>query len=363
MVSGVFSIPLDAPGGASKIAGAKGRAARLPLAEFIGGEENFLARVAAESLLESPERFNPLVFVGPTGVGKSHLALGLAARWKEHRRGRRTIITTGADLARAYAEAVETDTLSDWRERILAADLLLIDDVHDLVGKRAVQQELSQLVDTFVAERKLLVVTSLQLPAELFGFSENLASRLSSGLCVPLAAPGTLARRVVLLKLAALHELPLKRSAIYLLAERLRGTVPSLNHAVVEIEQAGRHRMNAIDEATIEEYLADHATDPRTKVRDICQTIARRFHLKEATLRGPSRRAGVVHARSLAMYLVRRLTDATLDQIGASFGGRDHSTVLHACRKYEALVETDSETRYEVEDLIQFVEHRSSAGV
>jgi chromosomal replication initiator protein len=361
VVSGVFSIPLDASERASKLAGAKGRTARLPLAEFIGGEENLLARAAAESLLERPERFNPLVFFGPTGVGKSHLALGLAARWKDLQRGRRAVLTTGADFARAYAAAVDADAVSDWREKNLSADLLLIDDVHDLVSKRAAQHELLQLVDAFVAASKPLVVTSLELPSEAAGFSEPLASRLSSGLSVPLAAPGTPARRVILLKLAALHEVPLKRSAIQLLAERLSGTVPSLNHAVVELERAGRSRMNVIDEETIAEYLAEQLAKPSPKAREISQTTAKYFRLKEATLRGPSRRAGVVHARGLAMYLVRRLTDQTLEQIGASFGGRDHTTVLHACRKYEALVETDSDTRHEVEDVIQLVEYRNSS--
>ena len=240
---------------------------------------------------------------------------------------------------------------------------MLIDDVHDLAGKRAAQQELAQFVDGFVAAGKQLVLTSLQLPGELLGFSEPLASRLSSGLCVPLAAPDTPARRVILLKLAALHELPLKRSAVQLLAEGLRGTVPNLYHAVVELEQAGRQRTNAFDDETIAEYLTDHVAKPPPKAREICKVTARYFRLKEASLRGPSRRASVVHARSLAMYLVRRLTDLTLEQIGASFGGRDHTTVLHACRKYEALVETDGEARHEVEDLIQLVEHRSSAGV
>lgn len=353
MVSGVFSIPLEVPSAASKPAGSNGRGAPSPLREYIGGEENALARVAAETLLAEPERFNPLVLVGPTGVGKTHLVLGLVERWKHAHRDRKAIVTTGADFARAYAEEVETDSLADLRDRYLAADLLLIDDVQELAGKRAAQQELQCLLDMLVAEGRRVVITARQPPGEIPQFSEGLASRLSAGLCVPLTVPGTLARRAILVKLAALHEAPLAEPALVYLAENLEGTVPALSHAVAELQLASGRGKEQIGSAAVQAFLSEQSEDQRPNLRNIASVVARYFRLKTADLKGPSRRTGVVQARSLAMYLARRLTDESLEQVGQHFGGRDHTTVLHACRKTESLVETDDDTKHMVQELIQ----------
>lgn len=322
------------------------------LREYVGSEENVLARVAAQTLLSSPERFNPLVFVGPTGVGKSHLALGLVERWKHAHRDRQAIVTTGADFARAYAAAVETDSLADLREKYCAADLMLIDDLQELSGKRAAQQELIHLLDALLAAQRRVVVTARQMPSEIPHFAEGLSSRLSAGLCVPLAAPGTLARRTILAKLTALHHMPLAEPTLNLLTESLAGTVPQLNHAVVELEHVSRNGKQALDPEAVGEFLSQQSTCLRPSLRTIATTVAKYFRLKSADLKGPSRQTGVVQARSVAMYLARRLTDETLEQIGKQFGGRDHTTVLHACRKTKRLFETDTETRHVVEELI-----------
>lgn len=353
MVSGVFSIPLEVPHVANKPASSNGHGVNSPLREYIGGEENMLARVAAQTLLAGPEKFNPLVLFGPTGVGKTHLALGLVERWKHAHRDRKAIVTTGADFARAYAEEVETDSLAEMRDKHLAADLLLIDDVQELAGKRAAQQELQYLLDILVAEGRRVVITARQAPGEIAQFSEALASRLAAGLCVPLAAPGTLARRAILANLAALHEAPLAGPALDLLTERLAGTAPTLNHVIVELQHASRRGKREIDCAAVHEFLAEQSADQRPTLRAITSVVARYFKLKTADLKGPSRRTGVVEARSLAMYLARRLTDESLEQVGQHFGGRDHTTVLHACRKTESLVETDDDTKHMIEELIE----------
>lgn len=353
MVSGVFFIPLAASGAALKPAGSKSRGEPTPLREYVGDEENVLASFAAEALLEGRERCNPLVFVGPTGVGKSHLAWGLVERWKEAHPGQKAIVTTGADFARAYADEVETDTLADLRERYLTADLLLIDDVQELSGKRAAQQELQHLLDLLLADGRRVLITARQSPGEIPQFSEALASRLSAGLCVPLAAPGSLARRAILQRLATLHEVPLSESAVSHLAENMSGTVPMLSHAVAELEQAARNGRHEIDGEDVQGFLAEQSQTQRPSLRSIVGVVARYFRLKSADLKGPSRRTGVVQARSLAMYLARRLTDESLEQVGQHFGGRDHTTVLHACRKTQELVETDNDTRHMVEELTE----------
>jgi chromosomal replication initiator protein len=356
VVSGLFSIPLDAPQALQTPAAVTGRTARLPLREYIGGDENVLARVAAEMILGSSERYNPLLFVGPTGVGKSHLALGLVERWQYVHRPRRAMATTGVDFARSYAGAVETDSVAELREKYLAADLVLIDDLQELAGKRSAQQELAQLLDELIGRHKLLVATANLLPAEVPHFAEALASRLSAGLCVPLTAPGLDARRAILSRLAALHQASLAPATVGLLAEKLAGTVPQLNHAVVELEQAGRRAKKEIDVDLVEQFLSREASGKQVQLRAISATVAKYFGCKTADLKGPSRLTGIVQARSLGMYLARRLTDETLERVGEHFGKRDHTTVIHACRKTEALLKTDSETKRLVDELLRLMQ-------
>src|SRR5439155_26942497 len=135
----------------------------------------------------------------------------------------------------------------------------------------------------------------------------------------------------------------------------LAGTVPMLNHAVVELEHASRHGKREIDRETVQQFLDEQSEDQRPNLRNIAGVVARYFRLKTADLKGPSRRTGVVQARSLAMYLARRLTDESLDQVGKHYGGRDHTTVLHAYRKTEALLKNDPETKHVIEELMHLL--------
>ncbi len=348
MVSGVFSIPLQACSTPSPEAGPRGRPCRAALREYVGSDENRLVQFAVQTLLAGQRRYNPVLLCGPTGTGKTLLAEGLAERWREEHPGEPVMATCGADFARSHAYALDTNSLSDFRRRMLTARLFVLDDLQQLRQKTAAQEELARLLDLFLDRATAVLVTSSQPLDVRDGLAAGLCSRLSAGLSVPLRSPGAPARRILLRRLADLYAVPLPDGAIELLAagppgaaaaERL--TVPQLSHAVVQLGHAARTAAAPIGLDDVRAFLAAQAAEERPSFRAIAAKAARHFGVTVQQLRGPSRASRVVRARGVAMLLARRLTGKSLQVIGQYFGQRDHTTVLHACRKTELLQHGD----------------------
>lgn len=342
VVSGVFSIPLEACSSPSFEAGPNGSPDMQGLREYIGSDENRLVQVAVESLFADANHYRPLVFYGPSGTGKTLLASGLAERWRRARPHDTVVLTCGADYARSLAYAIDTDSVTEWRTRSAAAQLFVLDDLQQLQNKLPAQEELSHLLDRLVDSGRAVLVTSLQVPNPGDGLLPGLCSRLAAGLTVPLLAPGASARRVLLQRMAHLYAVPLSDAALDLLVsgpsevDSNRLTVPQLNHAVVQLAYAAGREAAAIDPEHIRLFWQEQPDLRQPTLRTIAVRVAKQFGLALSELRGPSRRSNVVRARGLAMLLARNLTDASLETIGKFFGDRDHTTVLHACRKTEA---------------------------
>ena len=354
MVRGVFSISFES---VDALTG------RSPLRRFIGGDENLLVRAACDDSLSSSPRFTPLVFFGPTGTGKSLLAQGLIQHWSQQhadqsRNGSSQVTElSGADFARSFAHAIETDSVTELRERWEGSQRFLVEDVQQLANKSAAQQELSRLIDVLHAQGRAILATMNTLPAEAEGLSNALISRLSGGLTVPVAPPGLEARREIVASLATLYGYELSEPTIRLLTEGDPvpfATAPELQHALSHLmlmaERDGED--SQIDEKLVRQLLDNEKTQQPT-LRSICQATAKHFQLKAADLRGSSRRQSISHARSIAMHLCRHLTDASFEQIGKYFGKRDHTTVMHACRQAETRRNADLAVEADCELLLQ----------
>jgi chromosomal replication initiator protein len=349
VVTGVFSIPLDAPKAASHASKSDGQRQPLPLREFISGEENALARVAADDLLRGG-RYNPLIFCGEPGTGKSHLCRGLVARWRQEHPKSRVLVIHGADFARQYAAAVDADAVTDFRRKYRRLDLLLLENLPEVAAKTPAQQELITTLDHLLSHDRRVLVTSTSLPAKINKLAAGLASRLSSGLIVPLTRPAAKPRRTILQRLAEAYHVHFTPATLDALARQLEATVPELNHVVVTLA-GGAANGDKIDVDAVQNYLAEDETDSTPTLRSITSRVARYFKLKSADLKGSTRRQAVVRARGVAMLLARQLTGKSLDEVGRHYGGRDHTTVLHACRKTESLLADDPATRHAVEEI------------
>ncbi|MBX3415291.1 MAG: hypothetical protein KF708_21580 [Pirellulales bacterium] len=330
----MLRIPLS--GRASGAAAARGRSRDAAMRPFVVGNENRVAAVAVLAALPPARQpYNPLVFCGAPGLGKSHLLSGLVA---EHRRllpATQVVQIVAVDFAREYAEAIDVQSLDEFRPRVRDVRVLAIEDVHLIAGKNMAQEELCRTIDAVRDAGGLVLVSLRHAPAETRGLIPALAARLDAGLVVTLAPPDEPSRRELLDDLAAERGVQLSPAARDLLARQLAASPRELEAALVQLSAIQQE--HAVDEgAPIEESLAHTLLDSRAEtvplaIDSLARASAKYFaeHLEQ--VRGPSRRRGVTLARSMGMYLARRWSGASLSEIGRYYGGRDHTTVLHAC--------------------------------
>lgn len=347
-------------------------AAVVTLREFVAGPENRVAVATMQRLTEqwspvaSPEEHNagernpaalpvpsPIVFYGPPGTGKSLLARDLFDCWKRDCTDENAVLLSAADFARQYAEAINKRNMAGWRRNLRTAGLLVLEDLSHLAAKTAAQAELLHTLDELAERPALVVVTSRVSPAELTDFLPGLQSRLQAGLCLPIALPQMEARRAILAACCAARRLSLGDGALRLLARSLALPAPELAGVLNNMQLAARTAGQPLDDLFVQNYLKQYCASRHPPLKTIATHTARHFALRVAELRSASRRRGVVVARDVAMYLARQLTRKSLKQIGEYFGGRDHTTVLHGCRKTESLMHSDAATLEAVTTLRQ----------
>jgi chromosomal replication initiator protein len=362
LVSGVFSLPLCDPAG--------------PARDFLASEENALVRMALRAVVSpAPEQF-PLVICGPTGTGKTLLAEGLANAWKLGRAGpdipsrspstssevplgtrdlQEVHRTSGADFARGYADACDTDSIGDFREAAAKAGLVLVDAVHPLATKEKACREFCFQLDRWSDAGKLVIVTSLVSPLDLA--NPGLASRLSAGLVLPLALPSLDARRTLLEYFARERSLELPDDVLDCLAERVPGAATrtasprDLQAALVTLEAKAKLTGCSADAKLAEALFGGRNGEHKIEFKRILSAVAKRCGTTVDELRSSSRRQSLVRARGIAILLARRLTGESLQSLGGLLGKRDHSTIHHAVRSMEEALETDEALRRLVESL------------
>jgi chromosomal replication initiator protein len=342
MMEGVMEIPLP---GTGPQAGA-----------FIAGPENRLVGPAVRAAQSATATaWNPLLIYGPSGVGKSHLAQGIAAAYRAAHRRRKVICTTAADFARSLAEAIETQAVDEFRAKHRGAAMLVIEDLGGLVRRQAsklnVQDELIHTIDAMTAEDRWVVATAAAPPWEMPWLSPPLAGRLSGGLVLPLALPGPEARKTLLQRLAAARGMALPNEVAAILAQGIAAAAPQLAGMATELAAALAIDGGRLDQRAARQYVAQQARAAQPTLAAIAAAAARHFGLRLSALRGVQRRRELVTARGVAIFLARRDAKMPLDAIGRYFGGRDHSTVSNSYRKTEQALLEDATIRDAVERL------------
>jgi chromosomal replication initiator protein len=322
------------------------------LGEFVAGPENRLVDFALRGFLSpAPTPYSPLVLYGPHGAGKSHLALGLVAHWRRRNPDQQVRCLTCGEFAREHAAAIAKQRVDAWQQELAASALLVLEDLGQLAGKRGAQHELVQLLDALADGEAQVVLTARTLPAHSPVLLPELASRLSAGLSVPVQLPAAATRRAILERLAAARGLSVSQRTVQGLADSFDATVPALLAALLELDVLNRTAGRPVDERRVRQYMSQRHTARVPNLREIATLTARYFGLTLADLKSPRRRQPLVAGRGVAMYLARKLTDKSFEEIGAYFGGRDHTTVLHGCRRTESLLARDRATRLAVTEL------------
>lgn len=334
------------------------------LSHFYAGPENRLVAFVCSSSESLANRGNPLLLVGPSGVGKSELARTVAARQAAMSGQGSVIHITATEFARRFAEAVDRDSIDPFRKPIRECDVLLIEDIHLIVDKPAAQDELASRISQRIEHSRLTIMTCRRIPTEIRGLRPLLASRMLPGLLLPVAFPAQETRRAILRSIAMRLEANLDEETLAILENALPTgiSVPRLSAA---IEQLRLHKKLANDSdlttesastttnQAIQAAIESSSREPNLSLNEIASAVAKKFKLKSADFRGPTRRQQVVRARSLAMYLARKLTDLSLQQIGLYFGGRDHTTVMHACRTTETILADSPELARTADEIVE----------
>lgn len=315
------------------------------LADFVTGSCNQLAFTAARQVCDAPgERLNPLYLFGGVGLGKTHLLEGVYGELRRRFPSWNIVFLTSEQFANYFTQALRTHTLPSFRQRFRGVDVLLVDDVDFLDGKRVIQEEFLHTVKTLESLGKQLIVTADRHPRLLSQTSEELSTRFVSGLVCRLEAPDLETRtRVVQHKLTQ-RQLELTPDAIVLVAQWFRNNVRELEGALNCLEahfSMNRQRMTGPNARQI---LADLQRDCVRIVRlaDVERVVCDLFRLIPDELRSSSRTRNVAQPRMLAMFLARKLTQAAYSEIGEFFGGRNHSTVISAERQVQEWLTVDT---------------------
>lgn len=328
------------------------------LSRFVGDEANSLLRyLSTDDFLDQmtgevtgqPAGLMPIVLYGPSGTGKTSLAMalvskllgtGIAKEGISHLE-EPPIFVSGSDFARRFYAAIETDSVDEFRAKFLSAPAIVLDNLNQLVGKSPAQNELVSLVESCSKAGKPLFVTSPTLPLALDGISSRLSSRLSCGLSLPMNPPGNDARLEIVRELAVIHGVELTEDAVEMLTERFAVTVPKLKHLFLQIELKFKVEgsPSIIDQASLISLLQPGDEDQQKMIKLIQKRVAKRFSLKLSDLKSASRKQTVVLARGIGIFLTRSLLGTSFVKIGNAFGNRDHSTVLHAHQKISSIYE------------------------
>lgn len=328
----------------------------LILPYFITGDENRLAVFVSQSLSEVLPDGNPILLFGPTGSGKTAMVVHLATRICQYlQQGKQStsvgtteqppsvLYTTSNDFHREYAENVAADILHAMRDKIQKADIWICEDLHHLHDKQRTQEELASRIESRTLEGKITLLTSLQRLSEIPNMRSEVSSRCLSGLTLPMAFPGDDARQQIINELIIRHEIEMGDDLILELLSHLKSniSVRQLDGLVRSIQLWCKANSSLPNSDSVLLAVQSTTNTQPLSLAKINTTVARYFKISRAELRGSSRKQTLVRARSLAMLIARELTSKTMLQIGEYFGGRDHTTVLHAIRSSEKRLESD----------------------
>jgi chromosomal replication initiator protein len=310
-------------------------------ASWISLAENKAARLAVERVADcvcgrEPRRtINPLFLYGPAGAGKSHLTSALLADVTRRAPDLQVALLAAGDFESLLLPDADREELKAARQ----ADLLVVEDLQHLPAR--VEETFVHLIDRGLARGQQLVFTALAGPAQLVHLPARMTSRLGGGLVIGLEPLAPNSRRAFLHDRINRRGLKVDADAIAWLAEHVSGSVRQLEGALARLVSLARLHGRAPDIETIAEHFGVEASAGRPTVERIAQRVGRYFQVEPRQLQARSRSRGILLPRQVGMYLARQLTELSLQQIGAYFGGRDHSTVLHACRKVEQALGRD----------------------
>ncbi len=324
-------------------------------ASFVAGKANQLARAAGMQVAEHPTSYNPLFVYGGVGLGKTHLVQAIGNDILQRNPAARIRYahaeTYVSDVVRAY----QHKAFDDFKRYYRSLDLLLIDDIQFFGGKSRTQEEFFYLFNTLIEAHKQVVITCDTYPKEISGLEERLISRFGWGLTVALEPPELEMRVAILLSKAAASGLKIDEQVAFFIAKHIRSNVRELEGALKRVAAYSSFHGQEITLAVAKEALRDllAVQNRQISIENIQKTVADYYKIRISDMHSKKRTRAVARPRQVAMALAKELTQLSLPEIGSNFGGRDHTTVLHACRQIVKLRESVPELNHDVNFLLQ----------
>jgi chromosomal replication initiator protein len=316
---------------------------------FVVGSNNQFAHAAALAVAQSPAKtYNPLFIYGGVGLGKTHLMQSIGQQVVDRKKNFKVMYLSSERFTNEFIDAIQHNTLVKFRKRYRQSDLLLIDDIHFLAGKERSQEEFFHTFNTLFDGRKQIVMSSDRPASEITNLEHRLVSRFEWGLTAELQPPDVETRMAILRKKAQILQVQLSQEILEFLAQRVRTNVRRLEGALLRVASFVSLSGREISRETVEQLLRDILQEEAKKIVTIDQIqkkVAEHFDVRLADMTSKRRPANIAFPRQIAMYLARRHTKASLNEIGDAFGGRDHGTVLHAFKAVTERMKKEDQVR------------------
>ena len=323
---------------------------------FVEGKSNQLARAAAIQVAENPGGvYNPLFVYGGTGLGKTHLLHAVGNGIMAHKKGAKVFYIRAERFVQDMVNSIRNSSTNEFKRYYRSVDALLIDDIQFFANKKGSQEEFFQTFNALLEGNQQIIMTSDHYPKEIEGVEDRLKSRFGWGLTIAIEPPELETRVAILMRKAEERGLNMPHEVAFFIAKRLRSNVRelegALNRVVANVQLTGRPITIDFVREALRDLIA--AQEKLVTIDNIQKTVAEYYNIKLADILSKRRSRSVARPRQLAMALAKELTNHSLPEIGDAFGGRDHTTVLHACRKIQELKDAQNDIKEDYRNLIR----------
>ena len=319
---------------------------------YVVGNNNNFAHAAASAVAQAPGKsYNPLFLYGGVGLGKTHLLHAIGQHVLAHKKNVKVTYVSSEKFTNEYIDGIQNNSLAKFRKKYRQSDLLLIDDVQFLAGKERIQEEFFHTFNALHEAHRQIVLTCDRPASELQNLEQRLISRFEWGLVTDLQPPEVETRIAILRKKALSMEIKLSDEIINFIATRIRANIRRLEGALVRVASYAALTGKHLSIETAENLLRDILSEEGRMVLSmdtIQKKVAEHYDIRLADMTSKRRPENIAFPRQVAMFLSRQLTDNSLTTIGEAFGGRDHGTVMHACRLIKGRMEVDPSVRQTV---------------
>ena len=338
------------------------KSAKLPLNpkysfdNFVVGSGNRFAHAASLAVAESPARaYNPLFIYGRVGLGKTHLLQAIAFYQFNHNPDSNLVYISSERFTNQFISAIRNNTLTKFRQKYRHVDILLIDDIHFIANKESTQEEFFHTFNTLYDAHRQIILSSDRAPKEIPGLEERLVSRFNWGLVVDIQPPDLETRIAILKKRLEKDLVDIPDEIVLFIAQRIKNNIRELEGALIRVLARASLTHQKIDLSMVENTLKDSIEEEKRNITpDMVQkVVVEYFGLHISNLKSKNRSKNIVYPRQIAMFLMRKLTNYSLKEIGEYFAGKDHTTILHSCNKIEKEIKENKNTNSMIDNLVE----------